>query len=160
MWQHFIVFKFRHRTLPNLFMTPYTQITLFTPPSGCFFCLAIYLLMGYILSAMTRIARESKTIRAMCSLYCRQKHGLKALCQECESLQDYALKRLKFCTFGEQKSTCANCKVHCYAPKERQLIQNLMREIGPALIWRHPILSLWHLWDGIKDKLNSKSWSQ
>lgn len=102
---------------------------------------------------MTRIQREIRTIEAMFKLFCQKFHHQSDLCTNCSHLQKYAVKRLKFCQFGERKSTCARCPVHCYAPEPRAQIQELMRKVGPSLIWKHPWLSLAHVLDGIKDRL-------
>ena len=56
---------------------------------------------------MTRIEREKQTIKLMVEIYCKKKHGTKGeLCAECQEFLEYAHKRLSFCKFGEEKSTC------------------------------------------------------
>lgn len=100
-----------------------------------------------------RITREKKTIRAMIRLYCRYNHGGDQFCQECEALVNYAEQRLEYCRFGEQKSTCGNCKVHCYRPKERAQIRDVMRFSGPRMILHHPLMAIQHIFDSqIKPK--------
>ena len=52
----------------------------------------------------------------MIDIYCQKKHGNNKgeLCEECSELLEYAHKRLSFCKFGENKSTCSRCPIHCY----------------------------------------------
>jgi hypothetical protein len=96
-----------------------------------------------------RMARELRTIRAMIRLYCRDHHaGDPASCAECNTLCDYARKRLAACPFGVDKPTCSNCVVHCYAPARREQVKAVMRYAGPRMLLRHPWLALAHMLDG------------
>lgn len=96
-----------------------------------------------------RIRREKQTVAAMIDIYCHDQHGTHgALCAECRVLHDYAMQRLDRCPFGEEKSTCANCTVHCYKPAMRERIRDVMRYAGPRMIWRHPVLAVRHVLDG------------
>ncbi|MBF0558219.1 MAG: nitrous oxide-stimulated promoter family protein [Nitrospirae bacterium] len=98
-----------------------------------------------------RISREENTISAMISIYCRDKHGLgDQLCPACEELRDYALSRLQKCPFQEAKTTCANCRVHCYKPAMRDKVKEVMRHSGPKMAYKHPILAFYHFFDGRK----------
>jgi len=100
-----------------------------------------------------RIAREKKTMAAMMRLYCQKHHDSDGtLCEECSELLDYATCRLNRCPFGPQKTTCAKCPVHCYKPQMRQRVQEVMRYSGPRMLLRHPILAVWHLLDGRRNK--------
>ncbi len=94
-----------------------------------------------------RLARESATVTRMIGLYCRRHHG-RTLCAECRQLSDYAQERLKRCPFGEGKTTCAKCPVHCYRPEMRERVRRVMRYAGPRMLYRHPYLALRHLIDG------------
>ncbi len=94
-----------------------------------------------------RMQRESKTIAVMVGLYCRRHHSRDGLCPECRELLEYAGKRLKACRFQESKTTCAKCPVHCYSPVMRERIRAVMRDAGPRMVYRHPILALLHLVD-------------
>ena len=103
-----------------------------------------------------RLDREKKTIRAMIAIYCRGNHRVSTvykrllpnarehLCAECEALLEYALARLDRCPFGGGKPPCAKCTVHCYKPSLRRQVQAVMRYSGPRMLWRHPILALYH----------------
>jgi predicted amidophosphoribosyltransferase len=98
-----------------------------------------------------RMARESRTVEAMVTIYCRGHHGTRrALCLDCRELLDYARERLDKCPFQEGKTTCANCPVHCYRPAEREKIRAVMRYAGPRMPFRHPILTLFHFFDGLR----------
>jgi hypothetical protein len=100
-----------------------------------------------------RIAREKRTIAAMVRIYCRAHHGTSStLCRECEALQSYAFCRLDRCPFGADKTTCAQCPVHCYKPAMRTQVKAMMRYAGPRMLLRHPILALLHQWDSRSKK--------
>lgn len=94
-----------------------------------------------------RMAREARTIEAMMHIYCQRKHGSHRheLCAECRDLLEYAFQRLDKCPFQEEKSTCVNCKVHCYKPDRREQIREVMRFAGPYMLTRHPYLAFMHL---------------
>ncbi|MCK5227056.1 MAG: nitrous oxide-stimulated promoter family protein, partial [Desulfobulbaceae bacterium] len=48
--------------------------------------------------------------------------------------------------------TCGNCPIHCYKPKMRKKVREVMRYAGPRMIWRHPFLALCHTIDGMRKK--------
>ena len=75
-------------------------------------------------------------------------HASDGLCAECATLLHYATRRLDRCVFGDDKPTCAKCKVHCYSRPMRERIAEVMRFAGPRMVWRHPVLALAHLRDG------------
>jgi hypothetical protein len=96
-----------------------------------------------------RMKRENRTIEAMIYLYCRDQHnGTGELCPDCDELRDYARFRLEKCPFQENKTTCANCPIHCYKPAMRERVRAVMRYAGPRMLYRHPILTLFHFLDG------------
>jgi len=95
----------------------------------------------------SRIARESKTVAVMISDYCRLHHRENAVCPECRELKDYALKRLEKCPFREGKTVCSKCPVHCFQPDMRESIRNVMRYAGPRMIYRHPVMAIFHIVD-------------
>ncbi len=99
----------------------------------------------------SRFKREKKTISSMISLYCQAFHGSENhLCENCQSLMDYAASRLDRCPFQKQKPTCARCTVHCYRAPLRKQVKEIMRFAGPRMIYTHPILTLYHLLDGLR----------
>lgn len=92
--------------------------------------------------------REKKTIQFMIMLYCRKLHYTSdGICSDCEELLDYAIRRLDRCPFRESKTTCANCRVHCYKPSMKEKIKQVMRYSGPKMTYYHPILALLHFFD-------------
>jgi hypothetical protein len=99
-----------------------------------------------------RLARELATIRAMVHLYCAHQHGARTgLCAGCDDLMRYSTRRLDRCVFGDDKPTCANCKVHCYHADMRERVRVVMRYAGPRMMWRHPVLAVAHLVDGRRE---------
>ena len=99
-----------------------------------------------------RIEREKRTVSAMIDLYCADQHAAPhgELCPACAELRAYAMQRLDRCPFQEEKTTCANCAVHCYRPDRKEQIRVVMRYAGPRMLRRHPILAVRHLLDGRK----------
>ncbi len=100
--------------------------------------------------ATPRLQRERATFAAMLAIHCRDHHAGAhreggALCTDCAALQDYAKKRLAGCPYGADKPTCANCRIHCYGPKQRAAVRDVMRHSGPKMLLRHPVLALAHL---------------
>jgi len=111
-----------------------------------------------------RMKREQKTVEHMIGIYCRDHHhtagghptmGYK-LCDECRELAEYARFRLKNCPFQENKTTCGNCPIHCYKPKMRETIREVMRYAGPRMIWHHPLLAIGHMIDGLRKEPGPK----
>ena len=41
---------------------------------------------------------------------------------------------------------CAKCKVHCYKPAYKEKSSEIMRFAAPRVVFKHPFLSLEHLW--------------
>jgi hypothetical protein len=99
-----------------------------------------------------RMQREAATVEVMIREYCRmrQHDSGENLCPACEELLAYARKRLASCPFQEGKTTCGNCKVHCYKPAMREKIREVMRTVGPRMILINPLMALRHAWDGLR----------
>ena len=95
---------------------------------------------------MNRIEREKKTIKLMIEIYCNKKHGYKKgqLCEECEELLEYAHKRLSFCKFGENKSTCSRCPIHCYKKDMKIRVKEVMKFSGIRLLIYNPLELIRH----------------
>ncbi len=94
----------------------------------------------------SRLISEQQTIEMMIRLYCGGNHGGKTeLCDDCESLLLYAIKRLENCPYQEEKDSCNKCQTHCYRADMRGLIKEVMRYSGPRMIAYHPILAINHL---------------
>lgn len=98
---------------------------------------------------MGRIEREKKTISLMVDIYCRKKHGCKEgeLCSECKELLEYAHKRLSYCKFGDEKSTCSRCPIHCYKKDMKEKVKEVMKFSGPRLIIYNPLELVRHALD-------------
>lgn len=97
--------------------------------------------------------REKKVVSLMIQLYCNKKHHTKkGLCEECRLLDEYARLRSEKCPFMESKTFCSNCKVHCYKPKMREKIREVMRFSGPRMIFYHPVMAIRHVIESRKEK--------
>lgn len=96
---------------------------------------------------MTRLEREKRTVGLMISIYCRRHHHTRrgALCDDCARLLDYATRRLERCPKGDSKTSCRRCATHCYAPERRVAIREVMRTVGPTMIFTHPVAAIRHL---------------
>ena len=94
---------------------------------------------------MSRIEREKQTVRKMIKLYCRHRLGLDKMPEEYQHLAEFACHRLDHCKYGENKTACKDCPTHCYAPKERELIREVMRWVGPRMIFYSPQEAIRHL---------------
>ncbi|MDR6124826.1 hypothetical protein QFZ87_004423 [Bacillus sp. SLBN-46] len=91
------------------------------------------------------IQKEKEIVKEMIELYCKKKHHREVLCKDCQDLKNYALLRLSFCRFGEDKTACSNCKVHCYKLRYREKMKAVMRYSGKWMMLYHPIYSVKHL---------------
>jgi len=104
-----------------------------------------------------RMKRERKTVESMINIYCRDHHHARGeLCSECREMLEYARFRLSNCPFQENKTTCGNCPIHCYKPKMREKIRDVMRYSGPRMLRYHPLLALGHMLDGLKKEPGPK----
>jgi hypothetical protein len=102
---------------------------------------------------MTHIEQEKQTVRKMIDLYCRHHLGADTLPEEYQQLAEYANKRLDHCRYGEQKPACKDCPTHCYAPKEREAIREVMRWTGPRMMWYDPKAAFAHIFQRLKHSL-------
>ena len=111
-----------------------------------------------------RMKRERKTVEKMIAIYCRDHHHTKGkppikgyeICHVCRELVEYARLRLQNCPFQENKTTCGNCPIHCYKPKMREKIREIMRYAGPRMIKHHPLLAIGHMLDGLRKEPGPK----
>lgn len=98
-----------------------------------------------------RLEREFLTITRMLEIYCQNHHSLQdGLCGSCSALRQYSRKRLEHCPFRDSKPTCTNCTIHCYKKEMQDAVKDVMRYSGPRMIYRHPILAFFHLYDGLR----------
>lgn len=100
--------------------------------------------------------REIQTVEFMIRLYCRKKHNSKNMCEQCRELFDYVKQRRHKCPFGDNKTFCSNCKIHCYKPSMKEKIQAVMRFSGPRMMIYNPRLAFLHINETIKHKLKQK----
>ena len=98
---------------------------------------------------------------AMIEIYCHGRHDQAVgLCTECEQLYSYAMQRIDKCPFKQNKPVCAKCTVHCYKPKMREEVRNVMRYAGPRMPLSHPIMTIMHYLDEMKHARKNKSIDQ
>lgn len=76
----------------------------------------------------------------------------KRLCPSCNKLIRYAFKRLNYCPFSLNKTTCSKCTIHCYAPQMKVQIKKVMKWSGPKIFLLRPDISFWHLIVSFKKK--------
>jgi len=100
----------------------------------------------------SRIEEEKVTVSRMIALYCKKKHRQKKLCTNCQDLHDYAMQRLDKCVFGNEKTVCAKCPVHCYKHDRREEIREVMIFGGPQMLLYHPWLALLHTYRSFSGK--------
>jgi hypothetical protein len=96
---------------------------------------------------MKRLAKEKKTVEIMVRIFCDARYGTDGmlLCPACAELLNYAEKRLDKCPYGENKSACSKCEIHCYKPEMRRRITEVMQYSGPKIVTEHPLLAIEHL---------------
>ncbi|WP_092110411.1 nitrous oxide-stimulated promoter family protein [Prevotella sp. KH2C16] len=95
-----------------------------------------------------RREEERKTVALMIRLYCKHHLRQKVLSEEYQQLTEYCANRLAHCRWGDEKPTCRDCPVHCYAPAEREKIRTLMRWVGPRMMLYAPLRTIRHIMRG------------
>lgn len=93
---------------------------------------------------------EFRTVKGMVDIYCKAHHQTDRsssadLCEQCQTLLDYAEVRLDRCPYGQSKPTCNKCPIHCYKPEPKEQMRLVMRYSGPRMLLSHPILAIRHL---------------
>ena len=96
-----------------------------------------------------KIEKEKKVSFLMIDLYYKHHKGRD---EERDDLKKYVAFRLSKCPFGENKTFCSNCKIHCYKPEYREKIRAVMRWSGPRMIFYHPILAVKHVTETMREK--------
>ncbi len=74
------------------------------------------------------------------------------LCPECAELARYVQHKVAICPVIEEKTFCSSCKVHCYAPEQRERIRVVMRYAGPRMMLYDPPNAVRHLADTLAAK--------
>ena len=102
--------------------------------------------------------REREVVTQMISVYCHGNHGTARgqLCEDCRALTEYASTRISRCPFMATKTFCSQCRVHCYAPAQRQAIKDVMRYAGPRMLLHHPVMTVRHGLDTLAAKRRKK----
>ena len=110
------------------------------------------------------LERDLKTLALFISIYCRHRHQTvpKApaqmrihnvaaiagrpveLCDDCTKLLIHAFVKRTNCPM-DPKPQCKHCPSHCYAPKYRAKIQEVMRFSGKKLLYGGRLDYLFHL---------------
>ncbi|MEG0551698.1 MAG: nitrous oxide-stimulated promoter family protein [Vagococcus sp.] len=90
-----------------------------------------------------KIYFEKKTVQAMIDIYYKQYKDDEHLIEK-EDVENYAMSRLNYCRFGEEKPTCKVCPVHCYKKSYKEKMQKIMRYSGPRMMIYHPVMSVEH----------------
>ena len=93
------------------------------------------------------IENEKRVVQRMVELYCRHKLHCDYIPEEYLALINYAHQRLDRCKFGDKKMTCKKCPIHCYKPEMRDKIREVMRWVGPRMIFYDPIVAIRHLFN-------------
>ncbi len=106
----------------------------------------------------TRLEREKAILPKMIEIYCHGEHKSKkgTLCSECQQLKDYALARLEHCKFGNDKTFCSQCRIHCYKKDMREKIRRVMRYSGPRVMLYHPIAGTMHVFSTVSGIIKQK----
>ena len=95
---------------------------------------------------MSSIAYDKRVIRFMVELYCRKHLKLATLSDEWEALISYAQQRLDHCRYGASKPACKACPTHCYRKDMAEKMREVMRWVGPRMIFLMPKATLRHVW--------------
>lgn len=89
----------------------------------------------------SRIETEIVLIEKMIGLYCKKQHKQVPLCADCTALSEYARARLRHCPFGNNKTSCSECSIHCYKKDMQEQIKKVMRFSGPRILFYFPFLA-------------------
>lgn len=88
---------------------------------------------------MSKVEKDKKTLEFMINIYCEKKHKLGLnKCSKCQELYEYAANRLDKCKFGENKTSCKKCTIHCFHSEKREQIKKVMRFSCPRIIFYRP----------------------
>ena len=99
-----------------------------------------------------KIQKEEEVVTLMINLYYKKNKDARGKTEERDDLLNYVRHRLSVCPFGDNKTFCSNCKIHCYKPEYREKIKKVMRYSGPRMLMYHPIIAIRHLVQTLKEK--------
>ena len=95
--------------------------------------------------------KEKNVISCMVAIYCQGHHNSrKELCENCLELMKYIDNRLDKCPFGNKKTFCSNCSLHCYNKEMMVKVKDVMRYSGPRMILYHPVVAFQHCYQSYK----------
>jgi len=102
----------------------------------------------------SKLTKEREVCDLMIELYCNDHHHIKKgeMCPKCKDLSEYMHWRLSLCPFGNYKSFCSNCPIHCYKQEYKENIKKVMRYSGPRMIFVHPYLAIKHVIESLIEK--------
>jgi len=104
-----------------------------------------------------RRERESIILSEMIRMSCTKNHTMvSTLCEECQQLESYAVKRVLSCIYGEAKPVCKLCPTHCYSPKRREQMQKVMQYSGPRMLLYRPLFAITHFIDNFTATKSSR----
>ncbi|MHC4661400.1 MAG: nitrous oxide-stimulated promoter family protein [Planctomycetota bacterium] len=85
----------------------------------------------------SQIEKQHRIFKRFTEVYCEKHHGTARgiPCPDCRALIDYARRRLEKCPY-DPKPKCKNCPTHCYKPKYRELVKEIMRFSGMHFVRR------------------------
>lgn len=110
------------------------------------------------------VTRDLRTLAAFIEFYCQHRHGEAdrqaasvrgfdieqiaghnvELCPDCGKLLTHAFVKRSTCPM-DPKPACKHCPNHCYHPKYREQIQEVMKYSGRGLVMRGRLDYLMHL---------------
>lgn len=66
------------------------------------------------------------------------------LCPDCIAFVEYAIQKRSNCPLEVDRPSCKHCRIHCYAPPQRELVKKIMAWSGRRMIMRGRLDYLWH----------------
>jgi len=94
---------------------------------------------------MSGIGKEQNIVAFMIKYYCAKNHKKEEIYKSCNNLIKYAHGKLNVCPFGEKKTSCLKCRIHCYLKSKREEIRIVMSYVGPRMIYLMPIQYVKHI---------------
>ena len=81
--------------------------------------------------------KEFAILKKFVEVYCSHHHETdgESLCGECSELVAYGRQRLEKCPY-DPKPKCKDCETHCYRPKYRQEVKDIMKYSGMYFVKR------------------------
>lgn len=96
-----------------------------------------------------KITNEKEIVALMIDLYFKGSQNTLSR-EEYLDLKEYSLQKLDSCPFGEEKTFCSVCKIHCYDVDHRERIRSVMRYSAPRMLFYHPVMMLSHTLTSLK----------